>query len=98
MARLTGARMVEANGDTAESLVAANRSLEGIRAQNAACAASTGTILDGLEATDAATRAKAIAEWDRWLRREAAVGEARACEERVGAKPASTLTAPSKGR
>ena len=98
MARLIGARMVESNGDTAESRLAANKSLEAIRAQNAACAASTGTILDSLEANDSATRAKAIAEWDRWLRREAAVGEARACEERVGAKPASTLTAPSKGR
>jgi len=33
-------------------------------------------------------------EWDKWLRREAAVGEARACEERLGA----TSTAPSKAR
>ena len=92
MARLIGARMVESNGETVESRLAANKSLEAIRTQNAACAASTGTILDGLEANDGATRAKAIAEWDRWLRREAAVGEARACEERTKS------TAPSTGR
>jgi hypothetical protein len=94
MARLTGARMVESNAETPESRLEAGKSLAGIRAQNAACAAATGTILDGLEATDGATRAKAVAEWDRWLRREAAVGEARACEERVVA----TSTGPSKGR
>ncbi len=98
MARLIGARMVESNGDTVESRRAASKNLEAVRAQNAACASATGKILDGLEASDGATRAKAIAEWDRWLRREAAVGEARACEERVGAASAPTLTAPSKGR
>ncbi len=65
-----------------------------VRAQIAACSRSTGSILDGLEADDQAARAKSVAEWDRWLRREAAVGEARACAERLGA----TSTVPSKAR
>ncbi len=94
MARLIGARMVEANVDSPEAKAAASATVAAIRARIAACSRSTGPILDGLEATDPATRAKAIAEWDRWLRREAAVGEARACEERAGA----TSPAPSKGQ
>ena len=94
MSRLIGARMVLANAGSAEDLAVAEKRVASVRAQIAACSRSTGSILDGLEAADAATRIKAVAEWDRWLRREAAVGEARACEERV----AATSTAPSKAR
>ena len=85
MSRLTGGRMVVANARSAEAKAAAEKDLGSIRAQIMACSRATAPILDGLEATDAATRAKAVAEWDRWLRREAAAGEARACEERVAA-------------
>jgi hypothetical protein len=83
MSRLIGARMVQSNARTAEAGVAATTSLVSTRAQIAACSRSTGSILNGLEATDVATRAKAIAEWDQWLRREAELGEARACAERI---------------
>jgi len=85
MSRLIGGRIVQSNADSAEAKAAAEKSLAAVRAQIAACSRSTAPILDALEATDGATRAKAVAEWDRWLRREAAVGEARACEERVAA-------------
>ncbi len=94
MSRLIGARMVVANAGSTEALAAAETRVGSVRAQIAACSRSTGSILDGLEAADASSRAKAVAEWDRWLRREAAAGEARACEERLGA----TSTAPSKAR
>jgi len=85
MSRLIGGRMVESNAASAEEKAAAGKNLAAIRTQIAACSRATGPILDALEATDAATRAKAVADWDRWLRREAAVGEARACNERVAA-------------
>jgi hypothetical protein len=85
MSRLIGGRMVLSNAGSAEAKAAAEKDLASIRAQIVACSRATAPILDGLEATDAATRAKAVAEWDRWLRREAAIGEARACEERVAA-------------
>jgi hypothetical protein len=94
MSRLIGARMAVANAASPGSKSIAEAKLSTVRGQIAACSRSTGTILDGLEATDAATRAKSVAEWDAWLRREAAVGEARACEERV----AATSPAPSKAR
>jgi hypothetical protein len=94
MSRLIGARMDVANLGSAEALASAEKKVASVRAQIAACSRSTGSILEGLEAADPATRAKVVAEWDRWLRREAAVGEARACEERV----AATSTAPSKAR
>ena len=87
MARLIGGRMVQANVESPDAKLAADKVLASIRAQLAACGRATGSILDGLEATDGATRAKAVADWDGWLRREAAVGEARACEERVAARP-----------
>ena len=85
MSRLIGGRIVQSNADSAEAKAAAEKSLAAVRAQIVACSRSTAPILDALEATDGATRAKAVADWDRWLRREAAVGEARACEERVAA-------------
>jgi hypothetical protein len=85
MARLIGARMVEANVGSAQAKAMAVSSLASIRGQVAACARATATMLDGLESTDAAMRAKAIEEWDRWLKQEALVGEARACEIRVAA-------------
>lgn len=88
MARLIGARMVEANVETAELKAKAGASLAAVRAQVAACSRATGSILDGLEAIDAATRAKAIDEWDQWLVQEVRVGEARACENRVAVLPA----------
>jgi hypothetical protein len=94
MSRLIGARMVVANAGSADVLASAEAKVGSVRAQIAACSRSTGSILDGLEAADQASRAKAVAEWDAWLRREASVGEARACEERLGA----TSTAPSKAR
>jgi len=94
MSRLIGARMAVANAASAGSKSSAEGKLSSVRGQIAACSRSTGSILDGLEAADAATRAKSVAEWDAWLQREAAVGEARACEERV----AATSTAPSKAR
>ena len=84
---LIGSRLVQSNAGSADAKVAAERSLTSIRAQIAACSRSTGPILDGLQSTDAAPRAKAVADWDRWLRREAAIGEARACDERVVAGP-----------
>ena len=87
MTRLIGGRLVRSNVDTAEAAAAADRALAAVRGEIAACARATGPILDGLEAIEVAARAKAVAEWDRWLRREAAVGEARACQERVAAKP-----------
>ncbi len=59
------------------------RSWRSFASRSRRAAVPPASILDGLEAADAATRAKAVAEWDRWLRREAAVGEARACAERV---------------
>jgi hypothetical protein len=85
MARLLGSRMVQSNVDAPEAKAAADKVHASIRAQVAACARTTGLILDGLEATDASMRAKAVADWDLWLRREAVVGEARACGERVAA-------------
>jgi hypothetical protein len=94
MSRLIGGRMAMANAASAESKLVAERKLASVREQIATCSRSTGAILDGLEAADAATRAKSVAAWDTWLRREAAVGEARACEERV----AATSTAPLKAR
>ena len=94
MSRLIGARMVVANAGSADAITAAETKVGSVRAQIAACSRSTGSILDGLEAADQASRAKAVAEWDKWLRREATVGEARACEERLGA----TSTAPSKAQ
>ena len=94
MSRLIGGRMAVANAASTGSKSVAEGKLASVRGQIAACSRSTGSILDGLEAADAATRAKSVAEWDAWLRREAAVGEARACEERV----AATSTAPSKAR
>jgi len=94
MSRLLGARMVAANAESADALAAADTRVGSVRAQIAACSRSTGSILDGLEADDQATRAKSVAEWDRWLRREAAVGEARACAERLDA----TSPVPSKAR
>jgi hypothetical protein len=94
MSRLIGARMVVANAASAGSKSVAEGKLSSVRGQIAACSRSTGSILDGVEAADAATRAKSVAAWDAWLRREAAVGEARACEERV----AATSTAPSKAQ
>ena len=94
MSRLIGARMVMANAGSAEALAAAETKVASVRAQIAACSRSTGSILDGLESADQASRANAVAEWDRWLRRESAVGEARACEERL----AVTSTAPSKAQ
>jgi len=83
MSRLIGARLVESNAETPAAKAAAVASVAAIRARIAACSRTTGSILDGLEAADPATRAKAIAEWDRWLLREANVGEARACEARM---------------
>jgi hypothetical protein len=83
MSRLVGGRMVQSNVVSAEAKAAAEKKVASVREQIAACSRSTGPILDGLEAADAATRAKAVAEWDRWLRREAAIGEARACAERL---------------
>ncbi len=83
MTRLIGARLVRANVDSTDAKTVADQALAAVRSQVAACARATGAILDGLEAADAASRARAVAEWDRWLRREAMVGEARACEERV---------------
>jgi hypothetical protein len=83
MSRLIGGRMALSNAASAEGRTAAEKKLAAVREQIAACSRSTGKILDGLEASDAATRAKAIAEWDGWLRREAAIGEARACAERL---------------
>jgi len=94
MSRLIGGRLIQSNAISAEAKAAAEKSVASIRAQIMACSRATGPILDGLQATDAATRAKAVAEWDRWLRREAAIGEARACDERV----AATSTAPSTVR
>jgi len=94
MSRLIGGRMATANAASTESKALAERKLASVRDQIAACSRSTGSILDGLEAADAATRAAAVTAWDTWLRREAAVGEARACEERV----AATSTATSKAR
>jgi len=94
MSRLIGGRMAGANAASAEAKAAADKKLASVRDSIAACSRSTGTILDGLESADAAARAKSVAEWDSWLRREAAVGEVRACEERV----AATSTAPSKAR
>ena len=94
MSRLIGGRMAVANAASTGSKSVAEGKLASVRGQIAACSRSTGSILDGLEAADAATRAKSVAEWDAWLRREAAVGEARACEERV----AATSTAPLKAR
>ncbi len=85
MARLIGGRLVRANVDSAQAREAADKALAAVRSQIAACARATGQVLDGLEAADAMVRAKAVSEWDRWLRREAAIGEARACEERVAA-------------
>jgi hypothetical protein len=85
MARLIGARLVESNAQTPDARLSAGKALAAVRAQTVACSRATGSILDGLESDDAATRAKAISEWDRWLRREAVVGEVRACEERVAA-------------
>ena len=85
MSRLIGGRLVQSNAGSTEAKAAALNALASTRAQIAACSRSTGPILDGLQAADAATRAKAVAEWDRWLRREAAIGEARACLERVAA-------------
>jgi hypothetical protein len=86
--------LVKSNVEAPGAKAAADESLAAIRARVAACSRTTGEILEGLEAADQATRAKAIAEWDRWLQREASVGEARACEERIRA----TSTAPSTGR
>ena len=86
MARLIGGRMVQSNVESPDAKIAADKVLASIRAQLAACSRATSSILDGLEATDGATRAKAVADWDGSLRREAAVGEARACEERVAAR------------
>jgi hypothetical protein len=86
MARLVGARLVESNAQTPEARQSAVNALAVVRAQTVACSRTTGATLDGLESDDAAARAKAINEWDRWLRREGAVGEARACEERVAGK------------
>ena len=85
MTRLIGGRLVRSNVETPAAGAAADQALAALRGQIAACARATGTILDGLEATDATTRAKAVADWDRWLKREVVVGEARACEERVAA-------------
>ena len=87
MSRLIGGRMALGNAVSAEAKSAAERHLASVRAQIAACSRSTGSILDALEAADGATRAKAVAEWDQWLRHEAAVGEARACEERLARSP-----------
>lgn len=83
MSRLIGGRMAQSNAASAEARAAAEKKLAAVREQIAACSRSTGKILDGLEAADSATRAKAISEWDGWLRREAAIGEARACAERL---------------
>jgi hypothetical protein len=83
MSRLIGGRMAQGNAVSAEARAAAEKKLASVREQIAACSRSTGKILEGLEAADAATRAKAVADWEGWLRREAAVGEARACVERV---------------
>ena len=94
MSRLIGGRMAQGNVASPQARADAERKLASVRAQIAACSRSTGSVLDGLEAADVATRTKAVAEWDRWLRREAAVGEARACEERLVA----TSTAPSKAQ
>ena len=85
MSRLIGGRLVQNNAGSADAKAAAEKSLASIRAQIFACSRATGPILEGLQATDGTTRAKAVAEWDRWLRREAAIGEAQACEERIAA-------------
>ena len=94
MSRLIGARMVVANAGSADALAAAETQVGPFARRSPHAAGPRGSILDGLEADDRAARAKSVAEWDKWLRREAAVGEARACEERLGA----TSTAPSKAR
>ena len=86
MTRLIGGRLVRNNVETQAAGAAADQALAALRGRIAACARVTGTILDGLEATDPTTRAKAVADWDRWLKREAVVGEARGCEESVAAK------------
>ena len=83
MTRLIGGRLARANADSADAKAAADNALASVRGQIAACSRATGSILDGLEAADIAMRAKAVAEWERWLRREAAVGEAHACQERA---------------
>jgi hypothetical protein len=94
MSRLIGGRIALANAASPEAKAAGEQKLSSVRAQIAACSRATGAILEGLEASDPATRARAVNEWDVWLRREAAIGEARACAERVGA----TSTAPAKLR
>jgi hypothetical protein len=94
MSRLIGGRMAVANAVTAETRAAADRKLASVRDQIAACSRSTSTVLDGLESADASARARSVDQWDAWLRREAAIGEVRACEERV----AATSTAPTKAR
>ena len=87
MSRLIGGRMAQDNAPSAEARTMAEKKLASVRAQIAACSRSTGSILDALESADGPTRAKAVAEWDQWLRREAAVGEAHACEERLAGTP-----------
>jgi hypothetical protein len=77
--------MAVGNAGSPAAKTAADKGYAAPRAQLAACARTTGAILEGLESADASLRAKAVAEWTLWLRREADVGEARACDERLRA-------------
>jgi hypothetical protein len=83
-ARLQGGAIVARNAATQEKRTAAEQRMADLRFRIAACSRAVGALVDGLESADAGVRARAVASYDRWLRREAAVGEVRACDE-IGA-------------
>jgi hypothetical protein len=80
-ARLLGGRIVARNAATPEARAAAEQVSTDLRRRIASCSHATGALAEQLESSDTAARGRAVADYERWLQRDAAVGEARACAE-----------------
>lgn len=76
--RIAGARLAERSATPAE-LAKAQAQLAAVQRGALDCAEAGNAIAGALESADAATRAKAVAQWEARLAQEARVGETTAC-------------------
>lgn len=76
--RIAGARLAERSSDAA-TLAAAQQQVSAVQRRAFECAEAGNEIAAGLESSDAATRARAVAQWEARLRKDAQQGEAAAC-------------------
>lgn len=76
--RIAGARIAERSADAA-TLVAAQQQVSAVQRRAFDCAEAGNAIAAGLESDDAAVRARAVAQWEARLRKDAQQGEVAAC-------------------